>query len=239
VRKRNIARLAVVGAAAAALPMIVAGQAFADYAPQAGDVVGIGGDTPQYAIDFLINGDTAGDSGFDQTAGVNRVIPFDATADANGRQAYAQGSTEASPVPLNPTVVLRAGHSPVQRPQSSGDAITAIENDKGTTEVINYVASASLPGSNNGVTGGFHRTRRGQHLDQCTRGFDSGPTAHHLHDRDGHLGQPRSGVVDRHHHPGDSAGNVLGGEVVLGHAEDGERERHTDARSERPDGRAE
>ncbi len=154
-KKRNFVRLAVVGAAAAALPMIVAGQAFADYAPQTGDVVGIGGDTPQYAIDFLVNGDTVGDSGFDQTAGVNRVIPFDATADGNGRQAYAQGSTEASPVPLNPTVVLRAGHSPVQRPQSSGDSITALENDKSSPEVINYVASASLPSSGTGVTGGL------------------------------------------------------------------------------------
>jgi hypothetical protein len=157
VNKTTLIRLAAIGAVASVLPIVVGGQAFADYAPQAGDVVGVGGDTPQYAVDFLVNGDTVGDAGFDATSGVNRVVPFDATADANGRQAYTQGSTEASPSPLNPTVVLRDGRSPVQRPQSSGAALAALEADTGTgsSEVINYVASASAPTTPTGVSGGL------------------------------------------------------------------------------------
>jgi ABC-type phosphate transport system substrate-binding protein len=144
VKRNNVLKLAVV-VAATVLPLTAASQAFADYAPQSGDVVGVGGDTPQYATDFLVNGDTNGDLGFDSSTGVNRVIPFDATADANGRQAYAPGSTEASPIPLNPTVVLRAGTSPVQRPQSSAQAIEALEADTKSTETINFVTSASAP----------------------------------------------------------------------------------------------
>jgi hypothetical protein len=127
------------------LPLVGASQAFGDYAPQTGDVVGVGGDTPQYALDFLINGDASGHLGFDASTGVNRVIPFDATADGNGRQAYTQGSTELSPIPLNPTVVLRAGDNPVQRPQSSSAAINALVADNNTPETINYVDSASAP----------------------------------------------------------------------------------------------
>jgi hypothetical protein len=144
-----------VGLAATVLPVLGSGQASADYAPQSGDVVGVGGDTPQYAVDFLINGDTGGDIGFDASTGVNRVVHFDATADANGRQAYAPGSTEKTPIYLNPTVVLRAGLSPVQRPQSSSAALAALYADKSTPETINYVASASAPATGNGVTGGL------------------------------------------------------------------------------------
>jgi hypothetical protein len=135
----------MIGAAAAVLPLVGASEAFGDYAPQSGDVVGVGGDTPQYALDFLVNGDTAGHLGFDSSTGVNRVIPFDATADGNGRQAYTQGSSEASPSYLNPTVVLRAGQNPVQRPQSSSGAINALVADTNTPETINYVSSASAP----------------------------------------------------------------------------------------------
>ena len=60
-KKRNLIRFSVIGAAAAVLPLVGASQAFGDYAPQSGDVVGVGGDTPQYAVDFLMNGDTNGD----------------------------------------------------------------------------------------------------------------------------------------------------------------------------------
>ena len=162
-RKRNIMRLAVLGAAATVLPVVVAGQAFADYAPQTNDIVGVGGDTPQYAVDFIINGDTTGHLGFDEATGVNRVIPFDATADGNGRQAYVPGSTPATPLYLNPTDVLRAGDNPVQRVQSSGAALSALEADNtpGNPETINYVASASAPGPGNGVPGGLDYVKFG------------------------------------------------------------------------------
>lgn len=160
-RKQSFVKLAVIGAAAAVLPVIGAGQAFADYAPQPNDVVGVGGDTPQYAVDFLINGDTSGHLGFDESTGVNRVVPFDATADGNGRQSYANGSTAASPLQLSPTDVLRAGDNPVQRVPSSGAALLALEADTATPETINYVASASVPANGNGVPGGLDYTKFG------------------------------------------------------------------------------
>ncbi len=145
-RKTRILRLSLVGAAAVTLPVVWAGQAFADYAPQPNDVVGVGGDTPQFAVDFALNGDTSGDLGFDSTATVNRVVDFDATADGNARSAYTNSvTTGAASVALNPTDVLRAGDVPVQRVQSSGAAITALLADTSTPATINYIFSASLP----------------------------------------------------------------------------------------------
>ena len=91
VKRGSIVKLALVGVAATVIPIIGAGSAFADYAPQPGDVVGIGGDTPQYAVDFALNGAPTDAFGFDQTATVNRVIQFDATPDANGRSALPAG----------------------------------------------------------------------------------------------------------------------------------------------------
>jgi ABC-type phosphate transport system substrate-binding protein len=140
-----------------ALPFAWAGSASADYQPQPGDIVGVGGDTPQFAVDFALNGYPGGTPGFNSAATVNRVISFDATADSNGRAAYANGSSEASPKPLNPTDVLRAGTFPQQRVQSSGTAIKALladwkqtptnhtEQTPTFTNQINFVASASLP----------------------------------------------------------------------------------------------
>lgn len=145
-KKRAAVKLGLVGVVALALPLAIAGQAFADYEPQPGDIVGIGGDTPQYAIDFAINGDTSGAVGFNATATVNRVVPFDATADGNGRSAYTSNvNTGVNSVALNPTDVLRAGTVPVQRNQSSGAAVTALLADTSSPETINFVASASLP----------------------------------------------------------------------------------------------
>jgi ABC-type phosphate transport system substrate-binding protein len=120
--------------------------ASADYAPQPGDVVGVGGDTPQYALEFVADGDYNGDAGFNASGAYNRLVTFNATPDANGRSAYTNSvTTGAASVALNPTDVLRAGTYPVQRISSSGAAITALLADKGATEVINFVFSASEP----------------------------------------------------------------------------------------------
>ncbi len=137
--------LATVAIAAGGLTLAAAVPASADYAPQPGDIVGVGGDTPQFAIQFAADGDYLGDAGFNASGAYNRLVAFNATADGNGRQAYANGSTLAKPVVLNPTVVLRAGTYPVQRISSSGAAISALLADTGATEVINFVASASEP----------------------------------------------------------------------------------------------
>jgi ABC-type phosphate transport system substrate-binding protein len=148
VRKSNFVKLAVIGVAASTFPLVGAGQAFGDYAPQPGDIVGVGGDTPQYALDFALNGDAAGDAGFDQQATVNRVVSFLATPDSNGRSAYTNSvTTGAASTSLYPTDVLRAGTTPTPRVSSSGGAISAFLLDTGATEQINFISSASLPTS--------------------------------------------------------------------------------------------
>jgi ABC-type phosphate transport system substrate-binding protein len=144
VRKKNLVKLAAIGAAAAVLPIVGSGSAFADYAPQPGDIVGIGGDTPQYAVDFGLNGSN-GILGFNSSATVNRVVSFFATPDSNGRSAYTDSVTSGPSVALNPTDVLRAGTTPEPRVASSGNAIAALLADTGSPEQIDYVSSASEP----------------------------------------------------------------------------------------------
>ena len=134
---------AVIGLSVASLGST--GTAYADYGPSSTDVVSVSGATPQYAADFVANGDTQGDAGYNAAGNTNRYVNFDATADGNGRDAYANGSTLASPLSLNPTVVYRAGTSPVQRLQSSGADYTALLSDTGATEQINFAVVASLP----------------------------------------------------------------------------------------------
>jgi hypothetical protein len=141
-------------------PIVGSGQAGADYAPQPGDVVGVGGDTPQYAIDFGLNGDANADLGFDAGATVNRVVDFDATPDANGRKAYTNSVTSgAASVALNPTDVLRSGEVTAPRVSSSGASIAALLADYNAAnpsqaEKINYIFSASLPTIGNQTTAG-------------------------------------------------------------------------------------
>lgn len=133
---------------ATGLTLVGGARAWADYAPQPGDVVGVGGDTPQYALQFLADGDYLGDAGYNSSGAYNRLVTFNATADANARSAYTNSVTTGGPsVALNPTVVLRAGTYPVQRISSSGAGISALLADTGKTEVINFVFSASLPTS--------------------------------------------------------------------------------------------
>ena len=136
--------LAAAGAIALSLGLL-APAAQADYGPSATDVVGVGGDTPQYDVDFGADGDVSGDLGFNAANNVNNLITFDATADANGRTGYLNGSTLAAPIALNPTIVLRSGTNPVQRPQSTGAGIAAINADTGTIHKIDFVRSGRLP----------------------------------------------------------------------------------------------
>ena len=143
------------GLAVAGMLVGVAGMAaqpaFADYAPTNKDVVGVGSDTLQYLVDFAADGDQLGDPGYNTGGNKFKLINFDATADANARLAYGpqgvgtgqcapgdggtagtgnQTTTHADqPCTLNPTIVIRAGVSPVQRPNGSGAGAKAIAND--------------------------------------------------------------------------------------------------------------
>lgn len=124
--------------------------AHADVQPQASDVVGVGSDTVQYGIDFLVDGDVNGDTGFNNANPTRRAISFDASGDANGK-----ATTGA-------TVILRANTKPVTRPNGSGAGLTAMLTDTGATEVVNFARSSRLPSpgeqttaTNNGW-GGLH-----------------------------------------------------------------------------------
>jgi len=139
-------------AAVIGLSVGLMGTASADYAPSGTDIVVIGGETPQYNVDFAADGDVSGDAGYNSANLVNKLVNIDATADANGRAAYANGSTVASPKNLNASVVLRAGTSPVQRVTSTGGGYTALLADTGATPQINFIRAANLPTAANQAT---------------------------------------------------------------------------------------
>jgi hypothetical protein len=147
--------------------------AFADYAPSSRDFVGVGSDTVQYASDFAADGDYVGDIGYN-AGKANKDINFDATPDANARLAYGSlgtgksngatppvlqcspgtGATSATgqgtglhndtPCTLNPTVVLRSGQKPVQRPNGSGAGASAINAD--SQKFIGYSRASAAQG---------------------------------------------------------------------------------------------
>ena len=147
----QIKKLAVAAgvAGALALSLISASPASADYAPSSGDSVGVGSDTVKYAGDFVADGDHLADAGYNSAGLINKLVNFDATADANARLAYGPDGKATSCAPgtgdknagsinattngtsqsvcqLNPTIVLRAGLRPVQRPNGSGAGATAL-----------------------------------------------------------------------------------------------------------------
>jgi len=128
---------------AAVVALLPAALAHADGTPQGGDVVGVGSDLVQYAVDFGADGDYLGHAGYNSAGNVNRLINFDATADGNGRAGYLNGSTLAVQKPLNPTIVLRAGTFPILRPNGGTTGVNAFLAD--TALEINYVRSPRQP----------------------------------------------------------------------------------------------
>ena len=106
--------------------------AYADIAPGPKDVVGVGSDTVQNVMNFIADGDYQSDSAFQTQPNKFRIFNFDATPDANDRAGYANvtGSADCSTPSaskcLYPTIVLRAGSSPVRRPNGSSEGIAAI-----------------------------------------------------------------------------------------------------------------
>jgi ABC-type phosphate transport system substrate-binding protein len=137
---RRISKLGIVGSGVCAIALIVSSApAFADYAPSATDVVGIGSDTVQNIMDFVADGDQNSDPGYNSVGLSNKLVSFDATPDANDRAGYLNGSTNAALKPLNPTIVFRAGTSPVQRPNGSGAGITALLNDHGGSSYVRKI----------------------------------------------------------------------------------------------------
>ena len=162
-RSRSTIFAAGAALAATALSLALVAPANADLAPGNDDIVGVGSDTVQNIANFMFDGDFTGlATGVNPTVAKNRVFSFDATPDANDRAGYLNGSTSTALKPLTPTVVLRAGSSPIQRPNGSGAGITALLADKTAPLKINFVRSSRLPkveeqnaAVNNGFVGGL------------------------------------------------------------------------------------
>src|SRR5258708_15847341 len=136
--------------------VLMQGTAKADYGPGSydqtvgkGDVVCGGSDTVQYIGDFLADGDQNAHAGFNSSKPTYKMVSIDATADANARLAYGQTQTVQSPALLDPSVILRAGSSPVIRPNGSGAGMKALMAALAATanEKINCVRTSSFPGS--------------------------------------------------------------------------------------------
>lgn len=157
-KRTKFLKIGVITVVAAALPIARAGIANADYAATPYDYVGVGGDTPQFALDFLANGDPDGYPGFNNSGNKDRLVTFDADPDANARAAYfgpnnsaaVEGSGDSTDA-LDPTDVLADGDFPTQRVSSSGNAISTLEAD--SADDINFIfSSTALSHSTNYAT---------------------------------------------------------------------------------------
>jgi hypothetical protein len=142
-RKKVGAVVGLLGAATACLAL--AGPASADTAARSGDVVGVGSDTVQNVMDFLLDGAPGVAGGYNNAGNNHRAFNVFATGDANGRAVYdgtcgavnsasklgafCDTTTNQSPNLLPGTVVLRAGTSPVTRPNGSGAGVKALIAD--------------------------------------------------------------------------------------------------------------
>lgn len=144
---RNKSLLGLGAVLTAALTVCSMGSANADLNPSPTDAVGIGSDTVQNMGNFLADGDNAGNPGYNSAFPKNRMVSFDATPDANDRAGYLNGSSASLPKALNPTIVLRQGLQPVQRPNGSGSGVAALVGDIGATHNIDFVRMSRLPKS--------------------------------------------------------------------------------------------
>ena len=158
-------------AAATVMSLAVAGPASADTAARNGDAVGVGSDTLQNALDFVLDGAPGVAGGYNNVGNKNRIVNVFATGDANGRATYdgtcgtagtngigaicgAAGlGTAVAPNLLKGDVILRTGTNPVVRPNGSGAGVAALDADGTTgyetlpTGSIQYARMSRLPTS--------------------------------------------------------------------------------------------
>lgn len=128
-KRRTRVGAAMLGSlAVAGLALSQTGPVHADPAPQAGDVVGVGSDIIQNSVNFLADG-YRGLPGYNTAGNKNRIFNFDSVGDGNGRNAFVDPLLDPTTPALNATVVLRAGTSPVRRPNGGGKGISAFLAD--------------------------------------------------------------------------------------------------------------
>ncbi|MBO9523929.1 MAG: substrate-binding domain-containing protein [Nocardioidaceae bacterium] len=142
-KRRTAAGTALVGVLVAGALAASQHSALADGAPQPKDVVGVGSDIMQNSVNFLADGHGA-DLGYNAAGNKYRIFSFDATGDANGRKPFTDPAL-GTPTQLNGTVTLRAGTSPVQRPNGGSAGLTALINDGKNGVSANKISFARSP----------------------------------------------------------------------------------------------
>lgn len=136
-------KYSVLGAALAAgvLAATLASPAAADPTPQPKDIVGVGSDTSQFALNYLADGVVVGGAftpGFNGAASGARLVSFDALVPGNTNQ-----------------IVLKAGTSPINRPNGSGSG-KALLYGAGNNANVNFARSSSGPSSAENAAGLWH-----------------------------------------------------------------------------------
>lgn len=100
--------------------------------PAATDIVGVGSDTSQFALDYLADGKTIGGTavpGYNDKAGVTRFL----------RTFHADGDPA--------TIVLQSGHSAITRPNGSGAGIALLHGAGNNTDVDFARSSSAIDSS--------------------------------------------------------------------------------------------
>jgi ABC-type phosphate transport system substrate-binding protein len=132
--------------ATAATSLALASSASADTGARAGDVVVVGSDTAQNAVNFVLDTAPGVTGGYNNIGNINRALAWDATGDANGRLPYdgtcgaantgttglgtfCDTTTNLAPNAQPQTAILRAGTKPVTRPNGSGSGVAALISD--------------------------------------------------------------------------------------------------------------
>ncbi len=136
----------LIGATAAALTLTSTSASASSSAPRNGDVVGVGSDTLQNGLNFMLDGSPGTPGGYNNGGNNHRVYSFDATGDANGRATYdgtcgainttttglgtfCDTTNAKTPNLLPGSTILRAGTAPVTTPNGSGPGATALIAD--------------------------------------------------------------------------------------------------------------
>ena len=146
--------------ASSATAFAVAAPALADTGARSGDVVIVGSDTAQNAVNFLIDTAPGVTGGYNNIGNNNRAMSWDATGDANGRAVYdgtcgaasattglgafCDSTTSLAPNLLGGSVILRTGTKPVIRPNGSGAGVGALIKDATGGAGYNGLALGSI-----------------------------------------------------------------------------------------------
>jgi len=147
--------------ATAATALALASSANADTAARNGDVVVVGSDTAQNAVNFVLDGAPGIAGGYNNQNNLNRALSWDATGDANGRLPYdgtcgtinsgttglgtfCDATTNQQPNSQPQSVILRVGTKPVTRPNGSGAGASALIADASGGTGYQGLATGSL-----------------------------------------------------------------------------------------------